>query len=212
MQTFPRVYAITPAAGSEESVKALTRQVAELLDDGWLIQLRQKQWSARQTVEFLFQVKRRTTVEALGRLLINGRCDIAMCAEKIGVHLPESGLPVDVARRLLGRDRLIGLSCHTEQGLAAAEQLGADFATISPIFESPGKGPALGIESIRGMSIPTRMAVYGLGGIDPTTAKGLSGTGLHGVACIRAVFDAAEPSVAARSLEASFLAARSSQG
>lgn len=169
------------------------------------MQLRQKKWSARKVWDLLGEVERRIPSDALARMLVNDRCDVALCARAIGVHLPESGMPVEIARRLLGRERLIGVSCHDEGRLAEVWSSGADFATIGPVFATPGKGPPMGLDAVRRLRIPNGMPVFGLGGLDEGNAGELAGSGLHGIACIRSVFGAADPVLAAQALERRFL-------
>jgi thiamine-phosphate pyrophosphorylase len=133
-------------------------------------------------------------------LLIHGRVDVAQAVGADGVHLPEDGLsPVD-ARHLLGDAALVGVSRHDTAGLLLAAQEGADFATLSPFAESPGKGPPLGGEGFAAALRHTSLPVLALGGIDPAKAAQARAAGAAGVAVIRAVHAAADPGDTVRRL------------
>lgn len=123
------------------------------------------------------------------RLLIADRVDVARALE-IGVQLPERGIPVADARRLLGPSAWIGASRHDVPGVVEALREGASFATLSPIFESPGKGPALGLGPLQEAraALPTGGRVIALGGIDATNAATILSAGADAVAAIRAAW------------------------
>jgi thiamine-phosphate pyrophosphorylase len=109
---------------------------------------------------------------------VSERADVA-AAVGAGVHLPERGLAVADARRLVG---LVGASIH------APRETGADYAMLGPIFETPGKGPPLGVSALRGPGV-----IFAVGGIDgPERARACVDAGAHGVAVIRAVPRAAQ--------------------
>ncbi len=123
------------------------------------------------------------------QLLVADRLDISEALE-IGVQLPERGIPVTDARRLLGPAALIGASRHDARGVAAALQAGASFATLSPIFDSPGKGPALGLTPLREAraAAPGGGRVVALGGVDASNAAAILSAGADAVAAIRAAW------------------------
>ncbi len=125
-------------------------------------------------------------LRALGvRLVVSQRVDLALALDAHGVHLPERGLPVAEARRLLGPDRWIGVSRHDRQGLLEAAAAGADYATLSPFASVPGKGPALGPTAFsrarRGVPLP----VLALGGISNKNALLAISSGADGFAVMR---------------------------
>lgn len=119
------------------------------------------------------------------RLIVSQRVDLALALDAHGVHLPERGLPVDQARRLLGPDRWIGVSRHDRKGLLEAAAAGADYATLSPFASVPGKGPALGPAAFsrarRGVPLP----VLALGGISIKNGHLAISSGADGFAVMR---------------------------
>lgn len=143
---------------------------------------------------------REITREAGVSLLINGDVDLARECGSDGVHLPESGLSPRAARLQLGAAAWLGVSCHDSAGLARAADGGASYATLSPVFESPGKGAPLGLERFSEWSGAARLPVIALGGVTAESAAQLRAAGAAGVAVIRSVLGAPDPAYALREL------------
>ncbi len=118
------------------------------------------------------------------RVLVNGRPDVATLAGAHGVQLPERGLPAAEVRRAFPR-LLIGVSCHSPEAVAAAEDQGADFAVLGPIFATRGKEQPLGLASLAAAA-QGRLPVYAIGGIDAAAASRVMRAGASGLAAIRA--------------------------
>jgi thiamine-phosphate pyrophosphorylase len=116
-----------------------------------------------------------------------------------GVHLPQrlaDAASVDAARQSLGDGALIGISCHSLEEATAAQLLGADYVTLSPIFlteSKPGYGPALGAGRLAEMAAELDIPVLALGGIGPDNAAALNGCGVAGIAVMGLVMRAADP-------------------
>ena len=126
-------------------------------------------------------------------LLVNDRADIARAAGVAGVHLPETGLPPDDARRCLETGSLIGASTHSVDGAQAAEEHGADFITFGPVFFTPSKTPygePLGLDTLKCAARKVRIPVFAIGGITPDRARQCLDAGAHGVAVISAILAA----------------------
>lgn len=150
-----------------------------------LVQLREKDLSASA----LYQLGRRLkdAVAPTTRLLINGRPDVARSLG-VGVHLPATApLPVEV-RRVLGPGPLLGYSCHSADEAWRLAHAGADLVTLSPIWESPGKGPPLGPQALsaaKARGWPAGVQLFALGGVDPDRVPSALAAGADGVAMIR---------------------------
>jgi thiamine-phosphate pyrophosphorylase len=138
------------------------------------IQVRERDLSARDLWEFT-----RAVVEARGsaasKILVNERADIAWAAGADGVHLP-SHSPLETLPGLL-----VGRSCHTEDEVRRAT---ADFVTFSPVFESPGKGAPVGLDTLR-KACQAGVPVFALGGITVENAPHCEAAGAIGIAGIR---------------------------
>ena len=166
----------------------------------------------RELVADLACELRAITQDAGVRLVINSDVEIARACFADGVHLPEADAGAcakrgtgtnaspAVARSRLGAAALIGASCHDPVGLARAAQGGATYATLSPVFESPGKGAPLGLPRFAEWTQAALLPVFALGGVNAASAAALKRAGASGIAVIGAVFAAADPARAVREL------------
>ena len=143
-----------------------------------LIQVRAKELNARE----LMRLVEAAVAIAGKRVLVNTRTDIALACGAGGVHLPANS---PSPRRVVPAGFLIGASCHNLEELQTAELDGADLAVYGPVFESPGKGAPVGLESLRQAVRSVRMPVYALGGITEDNARLCIEAGAYGIAGIR---------------------------
>lgn len=148
----------------------------------------------------------------LGRLVAIGRprgvtvtvhedIEAAAAEGAAGIHLPANGSPQETAQRL-GREALIGISCHTVAEIAAAAKAGAHYATLSPIFLSsskPGYGPALGTEALR-RAADHGVPVVALAGIDADNVRSCMIAGAAGAAVMGGIMTAPDAAEATANL------------
>ncbi len=119
------------------------------------------------------------------RLLVHRSPEVAHQVGADGVHLPEQGVTVAAARAIVG-EALVGASRHDGAGVRSAA--GADYATLSPVFSSPDKGPPLGTAALETICRTAPVPVVALGGITPERAHLCRLAGAAAVAAIRAVW------------------------
>ena len=139
-----------------------------------IVQIRERDLPARDILQWIDALL--PLAERSGCLImVNARVDVALCFGTVGVHLPEAGLPIEIARELLGPTRRIGASRHTADGARDAAHRGADLVTISPIFASPKFGvspPTLGVAGLEetvaavGAEAAVKHVVTGVAGED----------------------------------------------
>lgn len=166
------------------------------------IQLREKTLPDRQLLELARRLRALTTQHE--RLfIVNDRPDIAALVGADGVHVGQDDLPVDEARRVVGGDRLVGLSTHSlAQGRTAVES-GADYIGVGPMFATPTKastpvaGPGLLKEALAELDVPT----VAIGGISADNVGQLAELGARAVAVSRAILAAADPAAEARAIK-----------
>lgn len=183
--------------------RSLASVVREALEGGVkAVQLREKDLCGRDLFELASEL-RRITREFGARLLINDRADIALAVEADGIHIGAGSMPVPAARRLLGRQRLIGYSAHSLDEALRAEAGGADFVTFGPVYYTPSKasyGEPVGIdklaEAVRGLAIP----VFALGGVKEENIAEVMAVKVRGIALISAIVAASDPRGASASL------------
>lgn len=164
------------------------------------VQLRDKVSTARALLAAANEL--RAATRAVGaRLLVNDRVDVALACDADGVHLPGESFAVAEARALLGPGRLIGVSTHAPEEVAAAAAAGADFAVFGPVFDTPSKrafGAPQGLEALRrARAAAGAMPLLAIGGVDAATAAAVRAAG---IAVIRAVLAADDPAAAAVAL------------
>ncbi|GIW41721.1 MAG: putative thiamine-phosphate synthase [Candidatus Binatia bacterium] len=163
------------------------------------VQLREKDLDGGE----LFELARRLLEECRARgalLFVNDRIDVALAVGADGIHLPARSFPVPEARRLVGPERWIGISTHSESEVRAAARDGADFAVLGPVYPTPGKGPPLGTEPLRLACRDSGIPVLAIGGILPSRVSEVLAAGARGVAVIGAVLDRDDPERAASEL------------
>lgn len=127
--------------------------------------------------------------------LVNDRVDIALSVNADGVHLGRGDLPYPIVRRLLGRKKFIGLTVHTLKQALQAQELGADYIGVSPIFATTTKldaGAPVGIELIRKIKKRISIPVIGIGGINLSNAREVIRAGADGLCAISAVVAVAD--------------------
>jgi thiamine-phosphate pyrophosphorylase len=181
--------------------RSLVQTVAAALQGGVrAVQLREKDLDAAALLP-LAEELRALTRRFDARLLINDRIDVALAVEADGVHLGGHSLPVAIARRLLGPQRLLGVSTHQRGEIVAAATAGADFVTFGPVFATPSKlpyGPPVGLEALCLACQNSPLPVFALGGIKPCHLPAVEACGAAGTAVITAIIAADDPRSAAR--------------
>ena len=128
-------------------------------------------------------------------LLVNDRVDIALAVGTAGVHLGSRSLPPSEARRLLGANRILGVSVHDPSEAVEAAESGADYLFVGPLFKTPlhAAAAARGAEFIDMVASRVDLPLVGIGGVTPERAAALLASGAHGVAAIRGIWDAISP-------------------
>lgn len=196
-----RRYLVTDIrAGSVERLVEICRAA---IDGGMTtVQLRAKGWTDRQLLEAANALA--PICRSSGALLIvNDRVDVALAAGADGVHLGVDDLPVAAARRLLGPAALIGYSPETPEDRIQAEQDGADYLGVGPVYGTTTKddaGAAIGLDGIRAAVAASPLPIVGIGGIGIDTARPVVEAGAVGVALVGAVFLSDDPRSAAAHL------------
>ena len=185
-----------------------TREIVRAaLDAGIaLLQLREKELSGREFYELAVDVRRMTS-EAGTLLIVNDRLDIALAVGADGVHLGQDDLPVDRARRI-APDLVIGASSHSIEEARQAEDSGASYVNIGPLFPTDTKdwnADFLGIEGLKHISPHVTIPFTVMGGIKKDHIPALKEAGARTIAVVTAVTRAADPKQAAVDLLSAIL-------
>lgn len=164
------------------------------------VQLREKDLDPRALVTLAEELSA-SVREAGARLLINDRVDVALAGRADGVHLRSDSLPVAVTRRILGGDRLLGVSTHQVEEVIRAEGEGADFVVLGPVYETPSKrryGAPLGLGPLERAAARCRIPIFAIGGITVPRVREVRRAGAYGVAVVSAILEADDVTGATR--------------
>lgn len=174
------------------------------------VQLREKDCSTLEYIEQALAIK-----NFLGErevpLIINDRLDVALAVAADGVHLGQSDMPLEMARKIAGPSMLIGISAESVQDAVQAEKGGADYLGISPIYATPTKTDTvfpLGLEGLREIKKRVKIPLVGIGGLNKFNAAEVIRNGADGVAVVSAIVAAEDPGTAAINLKQIIVEAR----
>ena len=159
-----------------------------------MVQLRSKALSDRTLFELGKKI--RTLTNRMKKLfIVNDRVDLALALHADGVHLGQDDLPMSEARRIVGKDQLIGRSTHNLKQALEAEREGADYIGFGPIFGTPTKPtyPPIGLGQIAQVMKRVRIPVVCIGGIDRSNVAQVLQAGARRIAVVRAIFAAQDP-------------------
>ncbi|MDN3515018.1 MAG: thiamine phosphate synthase [Candidatus Brocadia sp.] len=166
------------------------------------VQLREKGLTTSELYSLACEL-RKITFDFNANLIINDRVDIALSVGADGVHLGWQSLPFDITRRLLGSEKLIGISTHNRQEALQAQGHGADYITFGPVFNTPSKAGLLkptGAEEIQNLKSEVTIPVIALGGIHKNNVETILNKGADGIAVISSIMHADNPEDATKCL------------
>jgi thiamine-phosphate pyrophosphorylase len=178
------------------------------------VQLREKHLSTRAFVAEARAIKKLLADQGVP-LIINDRLDVALAAEADGVHIGQDDMPYPLARRILGKGKIIGLSVETWEDVEEAEGWDVDYLGVSPIFATPTKTDTRGDWGLDGLTrirARSRHPLVAIGGLNAGNAGAVMSAGADGIAVVSAICAAADPLQAARDLCLIISAYRSPDG
>lgn len=186
-----------PAPGTFEKV------VEEALKGGvTLVQLREKEGDTGLLYERAVKLKQITKAYHVP-LIIDDRIDIMMATDADGVHLGQSDMPAALARKLIGPDKIMGVSAGTLEEAVKAEKDGADYLGVGAMFPTATKKDAdiTTPKTLRKIMDTVHIPVVTIGGMNERTIPLFKGYGLSGFAVVSAIMASREPEKAAKNLK-----------
>ncbi len=182
---------------NREICKAKLAAVISQAVDGGVetVQLREKGLSTVELYALASEISEIAS-EKGANLIINDRVDIALAVDADGVHLGWKSLGIEIVRTMIGQDKLIGFSAHNLQEAEKAENSGADYVTISPIFDTAYKDyfiEPLGTEKIGKIKEEIDIPIIALGGISENNVNNALEKGADGIAVISAILQSENP-------------------
>ena len=197
-----RLYFITDSTPYTED-EFLSRVKAALSGGVTLIQLREKE---RSTREYIALAKK---VHALSKqfgvpLIIDDRVDVALASGAEGVHLGQSDMQIDAARKIVGEDFIIGATTKTVEQALEAYQQSADYLGVGAIYPTTTKVKTVltSTETLDKICKAVPIPVNAIGGLNKDNIDVLKGIGIAGVCAVSAIMKAPDPKTAAEELSA----------
>ena len=169
-----------------------------------VVQLREKECSTRAFIQLAEQLLPHLRAAGVP-LIINDRVDVALAVGADGVHVGQSDMPAAQARKLLGPERLLGLSLEYKDQFYDPDITLVDYVAASPVFATPTKtdtAPPWGLEGLRALCRVSPKPVVAIGGINLDNAAAVRQAGAAGLAVVSALCAAPDPEAAARALKA----------
>jgi len=194
------LYIITDSHLIEE--EDFERKIKEVVSNGAnVIQLREKNLPLTPFLKRAIKMRKIIPSKKKTLFIVNDRVDIAVASQADGVHLGQEDFPLKDARKILGEDKIIGISTHSLKEAIEAEKEGADYIAIGPIFPTSTKANAglpRGTEIISQIKEAVNIPVVAIGGINEGNVERVLRAGADGVAVISAIFKEKDAGLATR--------------
>lgn len=194
------LYLVTDSEGLSEAV--FLNKVEQALQSGvTIVQLREKNKTSREYL-MLAQKMRKLTQKYEVPLIIDDRVDIALACAADGIHLGAEDLPVDIARKIMGADKIIGATAKTVQTALQAQRLGADYLGVGAIYPTTTKVKTVltKVETVEEICRQVNIPVAAIGGLNSENINVLRGSGIKGICVVSAIMKSEEVAKATQAL------------
>lgn len=195
------LYLVTDSSYHEES--EFLRIVEEACKGGvTIVQLREKTKEGAQYLDLAKKVKSITDRYNIG-LIIDDRVDVALAVDAAGVHVGAKDIPVSVARRLMGKDKIVGATAKTVEAAKKAFEDGADYLGTGAIFPTTTKVVTVitKVETLNEICDAVPIPVVAIGGLNASNMEVLNQSSIAGIAVVTAIMKAQDPQAATRELK-----------
>ena len=195
-----QLYFITDSTGYEEK-KFLDQIEQAILGGVTFLQLREKEKSTRAYIELAEKVHQITKRYKIP-LIIDDRVDVAMAIDAEGVHVGQSDMPVHIARKLMGPDKIIGATTKTVDQAVEAYKQGADYLGVGAIYPTTTKVKTVltSIETLEEICFTVPIPVNAIGGLQKENIDILKGIPIAGICVVSAIMKAQDGRIAAEEL------------
>lgn len=200
MEFNSELYFITDSTPYEQA--EFLFRVEEALKGGvTLMQLREKNRTTREYIELakaVHEISRRYNVP----LIIDDRVDVMLASDAEGVHLGAEDMDLATARRIIGKDKILGATAKTVPVAKAAYEAGADYLGVGAIFPTTTKVKTIitSVETLRDIVNTVPIPVNAIGGLNPSNMDVLRGVNIAGVCAVSAIMKADSPKLAAENM------------
>ncbi len=166
-----------------------------------IIQLRDKVSAKSDVLNFALSLSK-YLAGSKTLFIVNDYVDVALSSKADGVHLGQADTSINKARKILGKGKIIGISCHSLPQALKAQKEGADYIGIGPVYTTPTKPEykAIGLKTLARLKDKIKIPYFAIGGIDRGNVKDIVASGASRIAVCRAILKAKDPGQAARQL------------
>ena len=185
-----------------DDVEKFLNTIEEAIKGGvTVVQIREKTAETLDFYNLALKVKEITTKYNVP-LIINDRVDVALAIDAEGVHVGQSDMPCDVTRKLIGEDKILGVSAATIDEAKKAEKDGADYIGTGAVFPTATKddAPSITKQDLKDVVDSISIPVVAIGGITLENASQLKDTGIAGLSVVSAIMSAENPKKASQNL------------
>ena len=185
-----RLYLVTNRY--QDSLQSFLEKIETACRSGvTIVQLREKNLTTNQYYQLAKQVKEITDAYQVP-LIIDDRLDVCLAVDAAGLHIGDDELPVSVARKVLGPEKILGVTAKTVKRALEAEEGGADYLGTGAIFPTTTKenAPITLISTLKTICQRVAIPVVAIGGLTSENIEQLIGTGIAGVAVVRDLMQA----------------------
>ncbi|SFD06656.1 thiamine phosphate synthase [Butyrivibrio sp. YAB3001] len=195
-----KLYLVTDSTGMTQDL-FLSRVEAAIRGGVTILQLREKDKTTREYLELAIKVHEITKKYNVP-LIIDDRIDVAMAIDAEGVHLGQSDMPVDIARKLLGKEKIIGATTKTVLKALEAERNGADYLGVGAIYPTTTKVKTVltSVDTLREICEAVSLPVNAIGGLNKDNIDILQGVPISGICVVSAIMKADDSEAAAKEL------------
>ena len=185
-----------------DDVEKFLNTIEEAIKGGvTVVQIREKTAETLDFYNLALKVKEITSKYNVP-LIINDRVDVALAVDADGVHVGQSDMPCDVTRRLIGDEKILGVSAATVDEAQKAEKDGADYIGTGAVFPTATKddAPSVTKQDLKDVVDSIDIPVVAIGGINLENASQLKDTGIAGLSVVSAIMGAEDPKKASQDL------------
>ena len=169
-----------------------------------IVQLREKDTPTGEFYRLALRLKELTSKYNIP-LIINDRLDIALAIDADGVHVGQSDMPSDIVRKIIGKDKILGVSATTIEEAKKAEKDGADYIGSGAIFPTQTKdADCISIEHLKKIVAGVDIPIIAIGGLTEDTISFLANTNIKGISVVSAIMESDNPKKTSENLKKEF--------
>ncbi len=200
------LYFITDSTGLTEK-EFLTRIKSACEGGVTLIQIREKERTTREYISLTLKVHEITKAYDIP-LIVDDRVDVALATDAEGVHIGQADMPVYMARKLLGKDKIVGATAKTVEQAVKAYNEGADYLGVGAIYPTTTKVKTMltSVNILCDIVKAVPIKVNAIGGLNKDNIDILKGSGIDGICVVSAIMKSDDPEKSAKELKQKFLA------